>query len=122
MNQSSNLKPVYDLEERTFLFAKSVRMFVKSIPKTSSSFDDIKQPVRSSGSVGANYREANEAFSKKEFLLRIKISRKEAKESSYWLRLIIETTDLPDRVIALKLLQESSELTKMFSAIAEKSK
>jgi four helix bundle protein len=78
--------------------------------------------VRSSGSVGANYREANEALSKKDFLMRMKISRKEAKESEYWLRLINETNDLENHDEAEALIQEATELKKIFSAIIEKSK
>lgn len=75
----------YDLEDRTFDFAKLVREFVKLLPKTLANLEDIQQVVRSSGSVGANYIEANESLSKKDFLMRIKICRKEAKESRYWL-------------------------------------
>ena len=86
--------PVYNLEERTFQFAKSVRLFVKTLPKTLANIADGRQVVKSSGSVGANYREANESLSKKDFVMRIKISRKEAKESAYWLRLIHETNNL----------------------------
>ena len=78
----------YDLEDRTLTFAKAVRTLVKKIPRTISNIEDGKQLVRSSGSVGANYIEANEALSKKDFRMRIKICRKEAKESRYWLRLI----------------------------------
>jgi len=89
-----NSKPVYDLEERTFQFAKAVRFFVKTLPRTVANIEDGKQLLKASGSVEANYREANEALSKKDFLLRVKISRKEAKESTYWLRLINETNSL----------------------------
>ncbi len=81
MPKSQNTKPMYDLEERTFEFAKSVRLFVKNLPRTISTIEDGKQLIKSSGSVGANYLEANEALSKKDFLMRIKISRKEAKET-----------------------------------------
>ena len=61
----SNPKPVYDLEERTCQFAKNVRLYFRKLPKTTSNFEDGKQVVRSSGSVGANYIEANEALSKR---------------------------------------------------------
>ena len=90
MTQNSINKP-YDLEERTFQFAKEVRLFIKTLEKTIANIEDSKQVVRSSGSIGSNYIEANEAFSKKDFVFRIKISRKEAKESTFWLRLINET-------------------------------
>lgn len=83
----------YDLEERTFLFAKEVALFCKRLPKNVENIEYIKQVIRSSGSVGANYIEANESLGEKDFSLRLKISRKEAKESMYWLRLICETNN-----------------------------
>ena len=122
MTEITNPRPMYDLEERTFQFAKAVRLFVKTLPKTVANIEDGKQLVRASGSVGANYREANESLSKKDFLMRIKISRKEAKESAYWLRLINETNDLENAAEASRLIQEATELKKIFSAIIEKSK
>jgi four helix bundle protein len=66
----------FDLEERTFAFAKRVRGFVKQLPRTVCNVEDVKQLVRSSGSVGANYIEANEALGRKDFLMRIRICRK----------------------------------------------
>jgi len=122
MTQIPNNRPKYDLEERTFQFAKAVRIFIKGLPKSISNYEDSKQVVRSSGSIGANYREANEALSKKDFVMRIKISRKEAKESAYWLKLIHETNDLENADEALRLIQEANELKKIFSAIIEKAK
>jgi len=122
MTEIPNSRPKYDLEERTFQFAKAVRLFVKTLPKTVANIEDGKQVVRSSGSVGANYREVNEALSKKDFVMRIKISRKEAKESAYWLRLIHETNELENVNEALRLIQEAIELKKILSAILEKSK
>ena len=98
MTEKANIKPLYDLEERTFQFAKSVRINVKSLPKTVANIEDTKQVVLSSGSTGANYIEANEALSKKDFLMRIKISRKEAKETASWLRLIKETNKLENKI------------------------
>lgn len=84
-----NDKPkVYNLEERTFNFAKRVRIFISKLPRTISNIEDSKQLTRSSGSPAANYIEANEAFSTKDMILHIKICRKEAKESILWLRLI----------------------------------
>jgi four helix bundle protein len=122
MTKIQNLKPVYDLEERTFQFAKDVRLFVKSLTKTIANKEDSKQLIRSSGSVGANYIEANESLGKKDFLMRLKISRKEAKESVYWLRLINETNNLTKADDVQKLIQEAIELKKIFSSILEKSK
>ena len=122
MDKKQNSKPVYDLEERTFQFAKTCRLFVKTLPKTIANIEDEKQLIKASGSIGANYREANEALSKKDFAYRVKICRKEAKESVYWLRLIHETNELPNDELVRELIQESTELKKIFSAIVEKSK
>jgi len=122
MTKKQNHKHPYDLEERTFQFAKSTRVFVKALSKTIINLEDCKQLIRASGSIGANYREANEALSKKDFMMRIKISRKEAKESAYWLRLISETDTVKDSSEVLNLIQEATELKKILSAIIEKSK
>ncbi|MBW2722126.1 MAG: four helix bundle protein [Deltaproteobacteria bacterium] len=111
----------YDLEDRTLAFAKDVRVFVKKLPKTISNIEDGKQLVKASGSVGANYIEANEAISKKDFVFRIKICRKEAKESRYWLRLVDthEEQELEDD--RNSLINESTELMNIFGAILQKS-
>jgi four helix bundle protein len=110
----------YDLEERTHLFAKRVRTFVKQLPRSDSNVIDGRQLIRSSGSVGANYIEANESLSRKDFVIRIKICRKEAKESGWWLRLI-DTADQPSlSKIRDELLQEATELTSIFGAILRK--
>ena len=122
MTKIRNPKPVYDLEERTFQFTKNVRIFVKTLPKTIANIEDGKQLIKASGSVGANYIEANEALIKKDFKLIIKICRKEAKESAYWLRLIHETNNLKNVDDVLKLIQEANELKKILSSILEKSK
>lgn len=120
MSQGVISKP-YNLEERTFLFARRVRSFIRSLPRTFSQSDDCKQLLRSSGSVGANYIEANEALSKRDFSMRIMICRKEAKESQYWLRLLEAQDETLDKERKM-LLQESIELTKIFGSIVEKSK
>ena len=78
----------YDLEERTEAFADAVRTFLKRIPPTFANIEDGKQLLRSSGSVAANYIEANDSLGTKDFMMHIKICRKEAKESGLWLRLI----------------------------------
>ncbi|MBU2044624.1 MAG: four helix bundle protein [Candidatus Omnitrophica bacterium] len=119
MEKIQNPKP-YNLGERTKKFAQRVREYVKNLSRSISNIEDGKQLIRSSGSVGANYIEAEEALSRKDFVLRIKISRKEAKESRYWLELL----DTKDSQIEEKqaLIQEATELTKIFGAIVEKSK
>ncbi len=111
---------VYDLEERAFLFAKRVRAFVKKLPKTIANIEDTKQVIRSSGSTAANYIEANEALSKKDFLMRIKICRKEAKGTAFFIRLIKETNNPEFDKEASELRNEAIELKKIFSAIINK--
>jgi four helix bundle protein len=111
----------YDLEERTFQFAKRVREFVKKLPKTLANIEDSKQLVNASGSVGANYIEANEAISKKDFVFRIKICRKEAKESRYWLRLVDVNGDSKLEKERIELIQEATELMNIFGSIMRKS-
>lgn len=110
----------YDLEERTFLFAKNTRLFVKHVPRTISNIEDGKQLIRSSGSVGANYIEANESLGKKDFVMRVKISRKEAKESRYWLRLVDSSNNELIEKERARLIQEATELMNIFSAIKRK--
>ena len=119
MSKIQNSK-VYDLRDRTLRFAKRIRDYVKNLPKTLSNIEDAKQLIKASGSVGANYIEAEEALSKKDFVMRIKISRKEAKESGYWLQL----TEPKDEQIVEKqeLIKEATELMKIFGSIVEKSK
>ena len=118
MSHNENSKP-YDLEERTFQFAKVSRAFVKQLPRTISNVEDVKQFIRASGSIGANYIEANEAIGKKDFVMKIKICRREAKESRYWLRLI--DTDGKFEAMQAELLSEAEELMKIFGAIVRKS-
>ena len=112
MTEIQNSKP-YDLEERTFQFTKEVLGFVKALPKNMASLEIGKQVIRSAGSIGANYIEANESLGKKDFLMRIRICRKEAKETRYWLKLLEEDG---------KLINEVTELMKIFGSILEKSK
>ena len=110
-------KPIYDLEERTFQFARKIRLFIKGLPYSITNNEDTKQLIRSSGSIGANYREANEALSKKDLLLKLKISRKEAKESVYWLRLLREINNPKYFNKIDDLINEANELKKILSAI-----
>ena len=112
MSHNENSKR-YDLEERTFEFAKASRAFVKQLPRTISNIEDVKQFIRASGSIGANYIEANEAIGRKDFVMKIKICRREAKESRYWLRLI--DTDGKLEGDQARLLDEADELMKTSS-------
>ena len=113
---------LYDLEERTFEFARFVRAFVQKLPRTIANTEDIKQLVKASGSVGANYIEANESLSKKDKIMRIKISRKEAKESAFWLKLIDVNNNEQLDVERKAHAQEATELTNIFGSIALKLK
>jgi len=112
MTQTQNPKK-YDLEERTLLFAKKVKLFVKTF------FEYTKQIIRSSASVGANYIEANESMSKKDFVMRVKICRKEAKETIYWLNLI----DVDKPTLEKEkggLITEATELMMILGSILKK--
>lgn len=111
---------IYDLEERTKLFAKDVRLFLARLPKTTSNYEDSKQLARSSGSVGANYIEANESLGEKDFIMRIKISRKEAKESAYWLDLLDVGNSVEVNEERELLRNEARELMMIFSSIMHK--
>lgn len=121
MTQILNSKR-YDLEERTYLFARNCREFIKNLKKTISNIEDSKQLARSSGSTAANYIEANEALSKSDFTHRIKICRKEAKESRLWLRLVDPYNDAGLEKEQTLLINEAAELTKIFGSILEKCK
>ena len=121
MNDQNTKNKKYDLEDRTLVFAKNVRSFAKKIRRTIANFEDSKQLIRASGSIGANYIEANEALSKKDFKLRIKICRKESKESRYWLKLIDLESNEKLEYARNVLIQESTELMKIFGSILVKS-
>ena len=108
-----------DLADRTFVFAKQVRRFVNRVPRSLANDEDVRQLIRSSGSVAGNYLEAQEGVSRKEFCYRIKVCRKEARESGLWLRLI----EVPSTEVAVerdRLCLESNELTRIFASIAGK--
>jgi four helix bundle protein len=119
MEHSPNKK--YDLEDRTYEFALEVALYTKKLPRTISNIEYIKQVIRSSGSPAANYIEANESLGKKDFQMRIKICRKEAKETGLWLKLILNTNPDEFKSKGLVLIQEADELKKIFSSILLKS-
>jgi len=120
MTETKNNKQ-YDLEERTYQFAKNVRSLIKKLKMNYANQEDGKQLIRSSGSVGANYIEANESLSKKDFLMRIKICRKEAKESKYWLNLLDMQYNSDLENTRQRLRNEADELTSIFGSIIRKS-
>lgn len=112
-------KKVYDLEERTYLFARNCRLIILKLPKTISTIEDGKQLIRSSGSIAANYIEANEKLGDKDFKFRLKIARKEAKESVLWLKLLKDLNDSFELKLT-HLINEAEELRKILSAIINK--
>ena len=116
--QKNNTK--WDLEERTTEFAKQVIRLCRKISKDCVNSRLISQVVGSSGSIGANYREANDSLGKKDFQNRIKISRKEAKETIHWLQLIAEANGQHNSEIE-KLIQECTEIRNILSSILNKS-
>ncbi len=120
MGEILKLKP-YDLEERTAQFAENCRDFIKKLPKSVPNLEYGKQLVRSSGSQAANYIEANESLGKKDFSMRIKICRKETKETCLWLRLsdVNNTQELEKE--RKELVDEALQLRKIFTSILEKS-
>lgn len=115
MNKNNN----FDLEERTAKFAEDSRNYFNKLPKTQSNFKYSDQGIRSTGSVAANYIEANEALSKKDFYMRIKICKKEVKESRLWFRL--SEPKLEQEEEKEKLIKEATELLFIFSKIVKSS-
>ena len=112
---------VFELEERTFQFALRVRKFCRSLNQDRINLVDIIQLVRASGSIGSNYLEANENLGKGDKRMHLRISRKEAKEASFWLRLLFierDNTVLENERYAL--IDEANQFRKIFSAILEK--
>jgi len=106
----------FDLEERTLQFSQDTIRFCKSIELTTITKPLISQLIRSATSIGANYCEANNASSKKDFRNKIFFCKKEAQETKYWLKLL--KTSLPEKVRELKILfQECHELNLIFQKI-----
>lgn len=116
---TQNTNPYRDLEERTTRFAKSVLFLCQKLTNNTINNRYVDQVIRSSGSIGANYREANEAISKKDLAHRIRISRKETKETHHWLELIAAANPGISTEVEM-LLKESDELRNIFSSILSK--
>lgn len=121
MTKTPNDKKSYDLEERTAVFGENIIDLMKKIPKDLINQRLIPQLVASGGSLGANYCEANEAESKKDFQHKIGICKKETKETKHWLRLLARAN--PDFSEEFrKLWQEAQELNLILAAIVRNSK
>ncbi len=112
----------YDLERRTYDFALRCRELLRDQNWSPISWSDVQQLLRSSGSVAANFVEAAEALSNDDFLYRIRLCKKEAKESGLWLRLLSDSNDLPQHASTrfLELGSETGELVRIFAAIIRK--
>ena len=108
-----------ELESRTSTFAKQTIGICQKLPRNRINDPMVSQVIRASGSVGANYREANEAIGKKDFVYRLRIARKEAKEAQYWFELLLEANPDFKAEIAL-LMREAGELRNILSAIITK--
>lgn len=113
----NNDEKKFDLAQRTEGFASDTRSFVMKVKKTFENVEDLKQLIRSSGSVGANYLEAQENLSEKDFVFRLKVCRKEAKESAYWLRLVKDYIPFEMNIERIRLEDEAMQLTRIFGAI-----
>ncbi len=113
----------FDLEERTFQFALRIREVVSAHRWTRAQWTDVRQLLRSSGSVAANYVEANNAASRPDFIYRIGVSKKEAVESRLWLRLLGATTSTDKAREPLRsLYREAEELVRILASIHRKTK
>ena len=110
----------FDLEKRSTDFAKEIVRLCRSIKNDSINSRIFSQLVGSSGSIGANYREANDSLGKKDFIMRLKISRKETKEVLHWLEILLEANPSVQNIIE-KLMKEATELRNILSAIIIKS-
>jgi len=119
MLKDTNNKKRFDLEDRTTQFAIRVVRLCKRLPRNPINDRIIGQLTGSSGSIGANYREANDALGKKDFILRIKIARKESKEAIHWLELLkVANTEINSE--ANDLIDEAIEYKKILSSIIAK--
>jgi four helix bundle protein len=119
MSDKSELNPYSELEERTYKFAEDCRNFTLRLPKNLQNFEYSRQLIRSSGSQTANYIEANEALSGKDRCFRLKICRKEVKESKIWLRLCIMNNEPLLNGERIRLAGESDELRRIFSRLIQ---
>lgn len=119
MEQINDKKP-FGLEERTALYAIRVRDFCLKLPRNVVNYEYVKQLIRAASSPGANYIEANENIGDKDFCMKIKTCRREAKEASYWLRLVLTDNSSHMENERLALQQEAKEFVLIFTSILKK--
>lgn len=110
----------FDFRERAGLFAADVRFLVRRLPRSLQNEEDSRQLIRSSGSIGANYIEADESLGKKDRAMHLKIARKEAKESEHWLQLLDVQGNPELENKRSELVKEAKELTRILSAMIQK--
>jgi four helix bundle protein len=115
-----NQNKIYDLEERTTLFAERIRNFCLNLPKIVANAEYIPRLIRAGSSPGASYIEANENIGDKDFKMKIKTYRRESKESAYWLRLVITDGSAEQENEQTYLRQEAKEFVLIFTAILKK--
>ncbi|MDD4178527.1 MAG: four helix bundle protein [Candidatus Margulisbacteria bacterium] len=108
----------YDLEDRTLMFTSRVKQYARKLAKTTIDLEIMNQMFRAAASVGANYIEANDSLGRKDFFMRIRICKKESKETIYWLRLSEPAGG--DDAEKASLIQEATELMKIFGSILVK--
>lgn len=112
----------YDLEERTYAFALEVRLFLRNTKWDPASWSDVKQLLRSSGSVAANYVESVESISPADSVYRLRVTKKESRESRLWLRLLNDCNPIDElsHKALQALLDETDELVRIFASIIRK--
>lgn len=108
----------YDLEDRTLKFAKNCIDICKKLQKDIINIELVRQLIRAGCSVGANYREANDTITKKDFIHKIGISRREAKESKYWLELLAHANPDYNKEIE-PLIDEALQLARIFASMSK---
>lgn len=116
---SNNTNRYRELEGRTTAFAKQAINALQKLPRNRINDPMVSQAVRAAGSVGANYCETNEALGKRDFVYRLRVARKEAKEAQYWFELLLEANPSQKDALA-SLLREAGELRNILSAIIAK--
>ena len=109
----------YNIQERAFQFAVQVVGLVRTFPRTLDGAEVGRQLIRAGTAIGANMEEADGAESRRDFIHKARIARKEARETRYWLKLCLSTT-IGDPVSARALYREADELVRILSSIIAK--
>lgn len=116
---SESARP-FDLEERTLAYAMAIRRFIRKLPRHIANYEDSRQVVRSSGSIGANYIEANESLGPNDFKHKLRIAKKESKETIYWLKLLDTGNNESLELERQQAIQEATELMRILASILRK--